>query len=359
MVSLGSFFQRQQAPLLGLDISTSSVKLVELGRRRSGEWTLEHYALEPLARDCFVDGNLDKFDDVAQAIRRAVKKSASKAHNVAMALPASAVITKKILLPEGLSELELEQQVETEASQYIPFSLDEVNLDFCTLGSSQKSAGDIEVLIAAARREKVQDIQGLAEAAGLTPMVVDVESYAARLATARAVQKLPQQGKGQIVVLFEVGALTTSMQVLRDEDVLYERDQAFGGFELTQRIVHQYGFSLEEAEIKKRSGDLPQDYANTVLRPFLETLAYELGRFLQFFFTSTPHNRVDHIFVAGGCATLPKVAKVVGGQTGFSCTVLDPFEGMSLSPALNAKKVHRTAPSYLTACGLAMRRFTL
>ena len=173
--------------MLGLDISSSSVKLVELSRDKAGNLVLDHCAIEPLERGWITDGNVEKFDEVAEAVRRVVKKSGTKTKHVAMALPASAVITKKIILPGGLSESDLESQVESEANQYIPFSLDEVSLDFCVVGPSATSAGDVEVLIAASRKEKVQDRQGLAEAAGLKPIVVDVESYASRLATARLI----------------------------------------------------------------------------------------------------------------------------------------------------------------------------
>ena len=220
MISLGSLFSRQPAPLLGLDISSSSVKLVELGRDKSGNLVLERCAIEPLERGWITDGNVEKFDEVADAMRRLVKKSGTKTKNVAMALPPSAVITKRIVLPGGMSDTELEVQVEAEANQYIPFPLDEVSLDFCVVGPSSTSVGDLDVLIAASRREKVQDIQGLAEAAGLKPVVVDVESYASRLATSRLIESLPNKGVGTIVALFEVGALTTSMQVIRDDEVL-------------------------------------------------------------------------------------------------------------------------------------------
>ncbi len=148
-------------------------------------------------------------------MRRLVKKSGSRTRNVALALPPSAVITKRIALPGGMSEQELEVQVESEASQYIPFSLDEVSLDFCVIGPAKNSPGDDEVLIAASRKEKVQDRQGLAEAAGLRPVIVDIESHAARLAAARLIQALPGGSQDAVIALFEVGALTTSLQVIR------------------------------------------------------------------------------------------------------------------------------------------------
>ena len=357
LISLGSLFSRQPAPMLGLDISSSSVKLVELSKDAGGNYVLDRCAIEPLERGWITDGNIEKFDEVADAVRRLVKKSGTKTKNVAMALPPSAVITKKIILPGGLTDMELEMQVETEANQYIPFPLEEVSLDFCVIGPSSASAGDLDVLIAASRREKVQDIQGLAEAAGLKPVVIDVESYASRLATARLIESLPNKGVGTIVALFEVGAMTTSMQVIRDDEVLYDRDQAFGGAQLTQLIVRQYGFSLEEAETKKRSGELPDDYESSVLRPFVESMVQEVGRALQFFFTSTPHNKVDYIMLAGGSAALPGLTAAVTQHTTFQCSLLNPFEGMEMGSGVRLKKMTREAPSYLTSCGLALRRF--
>ena len=343
--------------MLGLDISSSSVKLVELGQDKAGNLVLDHCAIVTLERGWITDGHIEKFDEVAEAVRRLIKKSGTKTKNVAMALPPSAVITKKIVLPGGMSDQELELQVEAEANQYIPFPLDEVSLDFCTVGPSAVSAGDIDVLIAASRREKVQDIQGLAEAAGLKPVIVDVESFAARLATGRLIENLPNKGVGSIVALFEIGALTTSMQVIRNDEVLYDRDQAFGGAQLTQLIVRQYGFSLEEAESKKRSGELPQDYEPSVLRPFVDGMVQEIGRALQFFFTSTPHNKVDYVMLAGGSAALPGLTAAVTQHTTFACSLVNPFDGMQIGEGVRLKRMAREAPSYLTACGLALRRF--
>jgi type IV pilus assembly protein PilM len=363
LVFPASWFRAQSAPLLGIDISSSSAKLVELGHSKSGDMTLERCAIEQFDPEWIVDGNIEKFDEVAAALRRLVKKSGSRTRNVAMALPPSAVITKKIVLPDGLSEEELELQVESEASQYIPFALDEVSLDFCVLGPAGAAETDVEVLIAASRRERVQDRQGLAEAAGLKPVIVDIESHAARLAAGRLIDRLhdagaPGNGKdAPMVALFEIGATTTAMQVLRGDEVLYERDQVFGGAQLNQLIVRQYGFSAEEAETKKRNGELPDDYPATVLQPFVHSLSQEISRALQFFFTSTPYNRVNHLMLAGGSAGLAGLAEVVAERCRVATTLVNPFDGMRLGSAVNGSRVLREAPSYLTSCGLAMRRF--
>ena len=333
------------------------MKLVELSKNASGKLVLERCAIEPLERGWIADGNVEKFDEVADAVGGLVRKSGTRTNHAALALPPSAVITKKIVLPGGLSEQELELQVESEANQYIPFSLDEVSLDFCVMGPSGGSMDDVEVLIAASRKEKVQDRQGLAEAAGLKAEILDVDSFASRLATARLIEQLPGEGRDAVVALFEVGAFTTSMQVLRNDEVLYDRDQAFGGAQLSQLIARQYGFSPEEAEAKKRSGDLPPEYASGVLKPFVASIAQEIARALQFFFTSTPHNRVDYVLLAGGSASLPGLTNAVTRQTSFACSLVNPFEGMEFGAAVREKKVRREAPSYLTSCGLAMRRF--
>ena len=343
--------------MIGLDISSSSAKLVELSQDRSSNLVLERCAIEPLGRGWINDGNIENFEEVVDALRRLVAKSGTKAKSAAMALPASVVISKKIILPSGLSEREMEIQVESEANQYIPFSLDEVSLDFCVVGPSSTSAGDVEVVIAASRKEKVSDRQGLAEAIGLTPEVIDVESYASRLAAGRIVERLPGGGTDAMIALFEIGATTSTLQVLRNDELLYERDQVFGGAQLTQMLVRQYGFTQEEAEAKKRAGELPDDYGQVVLHPFIESMGQEVERALKFFFTSTPHHRVDYILLAGGSAGLPGLTEAVTNHTSFPCQVLNPFEGMEIGRGVREKKMLREAPSYLTACGLAMRRF--
>ena len=357
MSFINQLLGRKHPPMIGLDISSSSAKLVELGRTPAGELVLERFASEPFEKGWITDGQIEKFDEVAGAVRRVVGKSGTRTREVVMAMPQSAVITKKIMLPAGLREEEMELQVESEANQYIPFSLDEVSLDFCVVGPSPTSVGDVEVLIAASRKDRVQDRQGLAEAAGLKPVVLDIESHASRLAMGRIVAALPNEGKDALVALFEIGADTTSLKVLRDDEMLYDRDQAFGGSQLTQLISRQYGFSFEEAEAKKLANDLPDDYEDVILRPFVDSLSQEIGRALQYFFTSTPHHKVHYVMLAGGTATLPGLKDRVTELTGFASQVVNPFDRMKLGSAVRESSLRREAPSYLTACGLAMRRF--
>jgi type IV pilus assembly protein PilM len=352
-----SLLGKKTPPLVGLDISTSSVKLVELSEAGKGEFRLERYATELLPRGAVVDGNIENIEQVAEAVRRVWKKSGTRARFVALGMPPASVITKKIILSGGLSEEELEIQVETEASQYIPFALDEVSLDFDVIGPAQNAPEDVEVLLAATRKEKVEDRVAVVEAAGLTPTVMDIESYAARSATDRITAQMPQSAQGQIVALFQIGAQVTHVSMLLDGQAIYEREQPFGGHQLTQDIVRAYGLSYDEAEAKKKGDDLPEGYERELLGPFIENAGLEITRAIQFFFTSTPYTRVDQIFLAGGCAIIPGLVDLVANRTKISTSVVSPFTGMQLSANVREKQLRAEAPAYLVACGLAMRRF--
>jgi type IV pilus assembly protein PilM len=304
-----------------------------------------------------VDGNIENMDAVAEAVRRAWKKSGTKVKAVALGMPPAAVITKKIVLPAGMSEDELEVQVESEASQYIPFALDEVSLDFDVIGVAPNTPDDVEVMLAAARREKVEDRVAIAEAAGLAATVMDIESYAARAAAARVVAQMPQAGKDQIVALFQIGAGATHISVMLDGETVYEREQPFGGNQLTQDIVRAYGLAFEEAETRKRAGELPENYQAELLAPFLDNAALEVTRAIQFFYTSTPYTRIDQLFLAGGCALVPGLLDIIASRTRIASAVLSPFKGMQLGPAVREQQLRQEAPAYLVACGLALRRF--
>jgi len=351
------FFSSKTPPLLGLDIGSSSVKLVELADAGSGVVRLERYGIEPIPRGAVVDGNIDKIDIVADAVKRVWRRAGTRVKNVAMALPASAVITKRIALPGNLREEEMEMQVESEANQYIPFALDEVSLDFQVLGSIPNAPDDVEVLIAASRKEKVEDRMAVAQAAGLTAVVVDVESFAARAALARLVEQLPNRGEGLVIAVFYIGANTTSVTVLLDGEAIYEREQPFGGQQLTADIARAYSISPEDAEHKKRSGDLPANYESDVLKPFIDSTTTEITRALQFFFTSTPYTRVDQIMLAGGSSVLTGLPEALMDRAQVPTSVISPFKGMELASNLRERQLRLDAPALLTPCGLAMRRF--
>lgn len=351
------FFKAKTPPLIGMDISTSAVKMVELSDSGNKMYRIERYAIEPLPKDSVVEGNINNLDAVGEAIKRCHNRLGSSVKNVAIALPNAAVITKKILVPAGLTEEEIEVQVETEAIQYIPFSLDEVNLDFQVIGPAPGSEEDVEVLIAASRKEKVEDRVAAAEVAGLKAIVVDVDLLAAQAAYELIESQFPDKGLDQNIAIFDVGATFTTVNVLRNGQSIYLREQPFGGDQLTQEIQDKLGLSREEAEVAKRSGGLPDNYETDVLNPFLETFGLEVARALQFFFTSTQYNQVNHIVLSGGCAALPGVDAVVAQRTQVNTLIANPFANMALSSKVRPKNLQQDAPSMMVACGLAMRRF--
>jgi type IV pilus assembly protein PilM len=354
---LERLFRPKAPPLIGADLSSSSIKMVELAESGHGSYRLERYAIEPLPRDSVVDGNLNNLDAIGEALKRCHKRLGSSIKNVAMALPNAAVISKKILVPAGQSEDELEIQVETEANQYIPFSLDEVNLDFQVLGPAPNNPDDVEVLIAASRKEKIDDRIAAAESAGLKATVMDVDLYAAQAAFELMRVGTAEGERDENIAIVDVGATTLAVNVLRNGQSVYLREQPFGGNELTQDIQTKFGLSLEEAETAKREGGLPEEFDAELLQPFVDKMGLEISRALHFFFSSTPYNQVSRIVLSGGCAAIPSVETAIAKRTQIPASVANPFAAMEVSSRIRAKTLSRDAPSLVVACGLALRRF--
>jgi type IV pilus assembly protein PilM len=351
------FFKTKSPNLIGVDIASTSIKMVELSESGRGSYRLERYAIEPLSKDLVQDGNIGNLDQVADVLRRGFKRLGSRNKHVALALPAAMVITKKIIVPAGQKEEELELTVEAEANQYIPFALDEVNLDFQILGPAPNNPDEVEVLIAASRKEKVEDRVAIAEAAGLRPAVMDVESYATQEAFGMIAPSLPANGRDQNVAFVDIGAHVTHFYVLRNNQFLFSRDQAFGGNQLTLDIQRAFNLSPEEAEAAKKNQGLPENYDNDVLQPFMETLALEITRALQFFFTSTTHNPVDQIVLAGGCALLPGLDELVAKRASVATVVGNPFASMQVADRIRPRQLAQDAPLLTIATGLALRSF--
>jgi type IV pilus assembly protein PilM len=350
-------FKTKSPTLIGVDIASTSLKLVELSEAGKGVYKLERYAIEPLPKDVVTDGNIANLDQVSDALKRAWKRLGGRHRHVALALPAAMVITKKIIVPAGQKEEELELTVEAEANQYIPFALDEVNLDFQVLGPAPNNPDEVELLIAASRKEKVEDRVAIAESAGLKPSVMDVESYATQEAFRLITPSLPANGRDQNIALVDIGAHVTHFYVLRNNQFLFSRDQAFGGNQLTQDIQRAFNLSPEEAESAKKNQGLPENYDNDVLQPFMETLALEITRALQFFFTSTSYNQVDQIVLAGGCALLPGLDELVAKRAGVATVVGNPFGSMQTSDRIRPRQLAQDAPLLMIATGLAVRSF--
>lgn len=349
-------FSRKKPSLLGIDISSAAVKLVELSK--AGErYRVEGYAVVLLPPNAVVDKNIANVEVVGAAVESAVQQSGSKLKNVAVAVAGSSVIAKVIAMPASLQEDELEQQIQLEADQYIPYSLDEVSLDFQVLGISDKNPQMVNVLLAASRKENVEDRVAAVELAGLKAVIVDVESYALEGAVPLLAGQLPERGQGKVVALVDVGATVMTFNVVQNGETVYTREQGFGGKQLTEEIQRRYGLSHEDAGLAKKQGGLPDNYVADVLEPFKQALAQQVSRSLQFYVSATAQRGVDCIALAGGCASIVGIDRVVAEQLGVCTVIANPFIDMSLSNRVKPQNLEKEAPSMMIACGLALRSF--
>ena len=349
------FLSKGPKAMLGLDISSTSVKLLELSR--SGDkYRVESYATEPLPPNAVVDKNINDVAATAEAIRKVVRRSKTRLRQAAVAVSGSAVITKTLDMPADLSDDALEAQIALEADQYIPYPLDEVNLDFEVQGPSEKGEGQVEVLLAACRSENVeQRVSALAEAE-LQPGVVDVEAYAIERAYTLLDNQFPAQEQ-LVVAVIDIGATMSALSVMVDGRTVYTREQLFGGRQLTDEIQRRYGLSAEEAALAKRQGGsgLPDDYYPEVLEPFRDAVVQQVTRSLQFFYSSTSYSDVDYILLGGGVAAMEGLAELVGEKLNKPAMVANPFLNMSVASRVNSQALASEAPSLMIAAGLAMR----
>jgi len=349
------FLSKKHKPIIGLDISSTTVKLLELSRQGGG-FRVENYSVKPLPANAVVEKNINEPEAVAQVLRAMVQGSRTKTKDAAVAVSGSSVITKLVEMPGDLSEEQMEAYISTEADQYIPYPLEEVALDFDIQGPSAKNPDQVEVLLAACRSENVETRVSVLEIAGLNPRVVDVEAYTMERAFELVREQLEDQDE-QVVAIIDVGATMTTLSVLVDGKTIYTREQLFGGKQLTEEIQRRYGLSAEEAGLAKKQGGLPDDYETEVLEPFKDAVVQQVTRSLQFFFSSSQYNDVDHIILAGGVASLEGLGGLIEEKLGTQATVADPFANMSIASRVNSSSLAGDAPSLMIAAGLAMRGF--
>lgn len=352
--------RRKKQAVLGIDISSTAIKLIELSQSPGSTTSLyrvETFAIEPLPTNAVVEKKIADAEAVGQSIQRAVLRSGTKTRRAAVAVSGSAVITKVISMSAALTDAEMENQIQLEADQYIPYPLEEVNIDFDVLGPSQTSSEMVDVLLAASRRENVDDRVNALEIAGLTAAVVDVEAYAMENACSLILGGRGEEHADQTVAVADVGASTTTLHVLHDGQVVYTREQNFGGQQLIDEVQRRYGLPRDQATQKILDGDVAENYDTEVLSPFKEALAQQISRALQFFYSGTTFSRVDQVILAGGAASIRKIDELVEERLGLRAIVANPFTQMSLSPRVRAQELMREAPGLMVAVGLALRGF--
>ena len=347
-------YRKPSKGLVGVDISSTTVKLLELSVKNGRYW-VESYAVMPLPENSVVEKSILNPEAVADALERAVNLANPHTTHVAIAVPTSMVIHKIIEMDADMSDEEREVQIRMDAEQYIPFPLDEVSLDFEVLPDRLANPNRVNVLLVATRTENVDTRVEVLELAGLVAKVADVESYAMERAFSVFADTLPM-GANTVGIL-DIGHTMTTLSVMQKGKIIYTREQVFGGRQLTQDIQSRYGLSFEEEKKKKKERTLPDDYDTEVLEPFLDAVVQQAARSLQFFFSSSQFNEIDHILLAGGNANIPGLAKLLQQKLGYRVTIANPFLQMGFSPQIDIKKIENDASSLMVACGLALRSF--
>lgn len=347
-------YRKPSKGLVGVDISSTTVKLLELSVKNGRYW-VESYAVMPLPENSVVEKSILNPEAVADALERVVNLANPHTTQVAIAVPTSMVIHKIIEMDADMSDEEREVQIRMDAEQYIPFPLDEVSLDFEVLPDRLANPNRVNVLLVATRTENVDNRVEVLELAGLVAKVADVESYAMERAFSVFADTLPM-GANTVGIL-DIGHTMTTLSVMQKGKIIYTREQVFGGRQLTQDVQSRYGLSFEEAGRAKKERTLPDDYDTEVLEPFLDAVVQQAARSLQFFFSSSQFNEIDHILLAGGIANIPGLAKLLQQKLGYRVTIANPFLQMGFSPQIDIKKIENDASSLMVACGLALRSF--
>lgn len=348
-----AFLSKSSQPLIGVDVTETSVKIIQLSKNGK-RFSVDHYAVEPLPHGAVNENIIKDVDKVSEAIRRAVKISGSKSKWAAAAVADAHVISKIIIMPAGLTEFELEAQIELEAPNYIPYPIEEVSLDFLEQGFVPNNPEAIQVLLTASRIENVEQRQTVLELAGLSAKIVDIEGLAVERAFSLIKDDIAFE-KDAVIALFDLGATTTNLNVIVNGKTIYTREQAFGGKQLTDEIMRRFGLNQADAENAKKTGGLPEKYEIEVLDPFLETVVQQISRLLQFFYAGSEYNKVDAIVLSGGTASLSGIVDRSEEQLGVKTILANPLNQMTLGKGVDAHQLAQVAPALMLATGLALR----
>ena len=353
---MSGLFGKKSVPVIGIDISSTSIKLIELSKAGK-TFKVESYAVEPLPANSVVDKRIEDVEAVGQCLESAVKKSKTKLKTAAVAVSGSSVITRVIAMPADLSDAEMADQILIEADQYIPYDMEEVSYDFSTIGPTAENPDQVDVLLAASQRDTVEQRTDVCEYAGLTAKIVDIEAYATEHAFTLMRHQIADDGIDKVVAIVDIGATTMTVTVLHDGAIIYTRDQAFGGKQLTEEIMRRYGLSYEEAGQKKRQGGLPDNYHTEVLDPFKDNIVQEVNRSLQFFFANSAFNAIDSVILAGGTSAIPGVANIVEKQVGAPTVMAEPSAILKTAGRVKPERLHADSGALLVSFGLALRSF--
>jgi len=346
------FLSSGTTSVIGVDIGTTTLKLIELESSVKGVRVVSAH-VTPMTAGLMKEGKIEDIPGVAEALKRAIVKSRSKTKAIAFAVSGSSVITRVIEMPADLSEDEMEMQLLLEAEQYIPYSLDEVALDFTQLGVSEDGQ-QAKILIAASRKESVDNLVEVAEIAELKPKIIDVEPFCLERVYPLIAEQM-EEDHDSLIAVVDIGATMLRFNVLDTGSTVYSREEAFGTNQLTEEIQRRYGLSVEEAGAAQMDGGLPADFEEEVLAPFRESLIQQISRSLQFFYSSSTYNHVDCIVLAGGVVADTSLVQLAETKIELPVFGGNPFTQMDVGERVDKKALTASASSMLIATGLALR----
>lgn len=345
-----SLFGNKSSGWIGIDIGSSSVKLVSMcisGNRPQ----IDAYAIVSLPDNAVVDGSIEEVSSVASSIERGLKICGGKFKSAVVAVPSSAVITKKIQVSNLFQGIELEDQIKIEADQFIPYPLDEVALDFEVLGPANKDPNMNEILLVACRKDASESREDAVNASGIKCEVVDVDTYAME----RVVPLLDQAPTGYMIAVVDVGASTLCLNVFENGAVVYNREQAFAGNELSQSITQQYGMLLEDVVATLHENKVSQEIQKSMIEPFTNSVVQQVSRALQFFYSSGLHGQLSKVYICGGVSALPNLTSRLKDDLDLDAELLNPFEHCSINRNINTDRLKLDSALLVKACGLALR----
>ncbi len=343
-------------PVLGLDIGSTAIKVMQLSKKGE-QIQVEWYACAPLEPGWVVEKNIINRDAVIAALKDLIKKQKISSNKVCVAIPSSASITKVLKMSGDLTDKEIGSEIQLEAEKYIPYHLDEVNLDYTVIGPSEEE-GLVNILLAVSKMENVDKIIDLVTDSGLEAVIVDIDSFAVQRVFKLVIDKLPGQGKDKVIAVLDIGATLTTLNVVHNNKIVYTREQAFGGQQLVDEIENRYGLTYEEAVLAVQFQNLPDDYFLEVLEPYKQTVTQQVKRFCQFFFSSGDYTNIDYIFLAGGGGAISGLDTVVQNKMQIKTFMADPFAGFKISNKVNVDSFKRDAARLVACCGLALRNVT-
>jgi type IV pilus assembly protein PilM len=342
--------------LVGLDIGSSSVKLVELAQKGRGGFELTHMGTASVPNEAIVQGAFLNSGAIVDAIREAVEKSKTRTKNVAAAVSGHSVIVKKVSLPQ-MTRAELEEQIRWEAEQYIPFDVNEVNLDFQIL--EERGEGQMDVLLVAAKKDLIDDYVQVISEAGLTPVAIDVAAFAVE----NAFEVNYEGSASETVALVNIGAQTVNINVIANGSPSFTRDITTAGNQYTEEIQKALSISFEEAERVKlggRGSQMSQDVVprevEEAMRTVSETVIGEISRSLDFYAATTAEGRIGRVLISGGSARVAGLRNAFQERTGHRIEILNPLARMVPTSRFDPEDLEELAPSLGVAVGLALRR---